>query len=78
MFSSMTSLELLIQQRVGDEFRQDDGMVTVMMFYRRWASPKHCYDMTEVEYGGGGHRTRLRNDHKDQLVCLEVPPYPRI
>ena len=22
----------------------------------------------------GGHHTRLRNDLKDQLVCLEVPP----
>ena len=30
--------------------------------------------MTEVEYGGGGHRTRLRNDHEDQLVCSRVPP----
>ena len=48
----------------------------MMMFYRRRASPKHRYDMTEVEYGGGGHRTRLRNDHEDQLVCLEVPPAP--
>ena len=32
--------------------------------------------MTEVEYGGGGHRTRLRNDHEDQLVCYRVPPTP--
>ena len=32
--------------------------------------------MTEVEYGGRGHRTRLRNDHVDQLVCLGVPPAP--
>ena len=32
--------------------------------------------MIEVEYGGRGHRTRLRNDLKDQLVCLEVPPAP--
>ena len=32
--------------------------------------------MTEVEYGGGGHRTRLRNDHEDQLVCVEVPLAP--
>ena len=47
------------QQSVGDEFRQHDGVVTMMMFYRRRASPKHHYDMTEVEYGGGGHRTRL-------------------
>ena len=22
----------------------------------------------------GGHCTRLRNNHEDQLVCLEVPP----
>ena len=51
-----------IQQSVGDEFRQHDGVMTRMMFYRRRASPKLCDDMTEVEYGGGGHCTRLRND----------------
>ena len=51
-----------IQQSVGDEFRQHDGVVTKMMLYRRRASPKLRDDMTEVEYGGGGHRTRLRND----------------
>ena len=69
-----------IQQSFGDEFRQHDGVVTMMMFYRRRASPKLRDDMTEVEYGGGGHRTRLRNDHEDQLVllCLEVPPCLRI
>ena len=67
-----------IQQSVGDEFRQHDGVVTMMMFYRSRASPKLRDDMTEVEYGGGGHRTRLRNDHKDQLVCHEVPPCSRI
>ena len=49
----------LRQQGVGDEFRQHDGVVTMMMFYRRRASPKLRDDMTEVEYGGGGHRTRL-------------------
>ena len=32
--------------------------------------------MTEAEYGGGGHHTRLRNDHDDQLVCHGVPPAP--
>ena len=48
-----------IQQSVGEEFRQHDGVVMVMMFYQCRASPKHRYDMTEVEYGGGGHRTRL-------------------
>ena len=65
-----------IQQGVGDEFRQHDGVVTMMMFYRRRASPKYRNNMTEVEYGGGEHRTRLRNDHEDQLVCLGVPPAP--
>ena len=48
----------------------------MMMFYRRRASPKLRDDMTEVEYGGGGHRTRLRNDLVDQLVCSRVPPGP--
>ena len=47
-FSSMTSLELLIQQSVEGEFRQHDGVVTTMMFYRRRASPKHRYDIIEV------------------------------
>ena len=67
-----------IQPSVDGEFRQHDGVVTILMFYRRRASPKHRYDMTEVEYGGRGHLTRLRNDHEDQLVCLGVPPRPRI
>ncbi|EMS53859.1 Callose synthase 1 [Triticum urartu] len=48
----------------------------MMMLYRCRASPKHYNDMIEVEYGGRGHRTRLRNDHVDQLVCLGVPPAP--
>ena len=65
-----------IQQSVGEEFRQHDGVVTILMFYHRRASPKHRYNMTEVEYGGGGHRTRLRNDHEYQLVCHGVPPTP--
>ena len=67
-----------IQQSVGDEFRQHDGVVTMMMLYRRRASPKLRDDMTEVEYGGGGHRTRLRNNHEDQLVFHGVSPCPRI
>ena len=67
-----------IQKGVGDEFRQHNGVVMMMMFYRRRASPKHRNDTTEVEYGGGGHRTRLRNDHEDQFVCHGVPPCPRI
>ena len=50
-----------IQPSVEGEFRQHDGMVTMMIFYRRRASPKHRYDMTEVDYDGGGHRTRLKD-----------------
>ncbi len=49
-----------IQQSVGEEFRQHDGIVTILMFYRRRASPKHRYNIIE-DYGGGGHRTRLRD-----------------
>ena len=47
----------------------------MMMFYRRRASPKHRYSIIEVDYGGGGHRTRL----KDQINCcvfgVPLPPY---
>ena len=30
-----------IQQNVGEEFHQYNGVVTILMFYRRRASPKH-------------------------------------
>ena len=43
----------LIQQSFGDEFRQHDGVVTMMMFYQRRASPKLRYSIIE-EYGGWG------------------------
>ena len=49
----------LIQQSVGEEFRQHDGVVTILIFYRRRALPKHRYNIED--YGGGGHRTRLRD-----------------
>ena len=65
-----------IQQSVGEEFRQHDGVVMILMYYCHRASPKHRYNIIE-DYGGGGHRTRLI-DLKDQLLCLEVPPCPRI
>ena len=58
-----------IQQSVGEEFRQHDGVVTILMFNCRRASPKHRYDIIEVDYGGGAHRTRLRYP-RDQLLCL--------
>ena len=50
-------------------------MVTMMMFYRRRASPKHRYNMIEVDYGGGGHRTRLREQEINCCV-FGVPPAP--
>ena len=37
-----------IQQSFGEEFRQHDGMVTILMFNQRRALPKHRYNMTEV------------------------------
>ena len=49
-----------IQQSVGDEFRQHDGVVMILMFYRCRASPKLRYNIIG-DYGGGGHRTRLRD-----------------
>ena len=64
-----------IQQSVGDEFRQHDGVVMILMYYRCRASPKHCYNIIE-DYGERGHRTRLRDPRDQLLLCLEVPPAP--
>ena len=51
-----------IQQSFEGEFCLHGGVMTVMMmFYRRRASPKLRDDMTEVEYRGRGHRTRLKD-----------------
>ena len=47
----------------------------MMMFYRRRASPKHRYSIIEVDYGGGGHRTRLR-DQEINCCVYGVPPAP--
>ena len=71
-----------IQPSAEGEFRQHDGMVTMMMFYRRRASPKHRYDMIEVDYGGGGRRTRLRGQeikgrHRAERVLNAEVPYVR-
>ena len=49
-----------IQQSVGEEFRQHDGVVTILMYYSSRASPKLRYNIIE-DYGGWGRRTRLRN-----------------
>ena len=48
-----------IQQSVGEEFHQHDSVVTILMYYRCRASPKHRYNIIK-DYGGRGHRTRLR------------------
>ena len=56
-------------------FCQHDGVVMMMMFYRRRASPKHRYDMIEVDYGGEGHHTRLR-DQEINCCVFGVPPAP--
>ena len=37
-----------IQQSFGEEFCQHDGVVTILMFNCRRASPKHHYNMIEV------------------------------
>ena len=37
-----------IQPSFEGEFRQHNGVVMMMMFYRRRASPKHRYDIIEV------------------------------
>ena len=71
----MTFPGLQSSKAFGDEFRQHDGVVTMMMFYRRRASPKLRDDMTEVEYGGGGHHTRLR-DQEINCCVYGVPPAP--
>ena len=47
-------LQAPIQQSFGEEFRQHDGVVTILMYYRRRASPKHYNGIIEVEYGGRG------------------------
>ena len=48
-----------IQQSVGEEFRQHDGVVTILMYYCSRASPKLLYNIIK-DYGGRRHRTRLR------------------
>ena len=59
-----------IQQSVGEEFRQHDGVVTILMHYSSRASPKLRYSIIE-EYGGRGHRTRLRNRSRGS-TCVNL------
>ena len=64
-----------IQQSVGEEFHHHDGVVTILMFYRRRASPKHRYNIIE-EYGGRGHRTRLRKRSRGSTCVSRGAPAP--
>ena len=50
-------------------------MVTILMFYYRRASPKHRHNIIEENYGGGGHRTWLR-DQEINCCVYGVPPSP--
>ena len=64
-----------IQQSVGEEFRQHDGVVTILMFYRCRASPKHRYNIIE-EYGGRGHNTRLGKRSRGSTCVSRGAPLP--
>ena len=66
-----------IQQSVGEEFRQHDGVVTILMYYCRRASPKHRYNIIE-DYGGWGRRTRLRVRSRGSTSISLGCPYLRI
>ena len=65
-----------IQQSFGDEFSQHDGVVTILMFYRRRASPKHRYNIIKEDYGGGG----APHTAKRSMIncCVYGVPPPRI
>ena len=65
-----------IQQSVGEEFRQHDGVVTILMYNRRRASPKHRYNIIE-DYGGWGRRTRLRKKITWINLCVSGVPLPQ-
>ena len=62
-----------IQQSVGEEFRQHDGVVTILMYYCSRASPKLRYSIIE-DYGGWGRHIRLRNrSRRSTCVSLGCP-----
>ena len=61
-----------IQQSVGEEFRQHDGVVTILMYYCSRASTKLRYNIIE-DYGGWGRRTRLRNRSRGSTCVHGVP-----
>ena len=64
-----------IQQSVREEFRQHDGVVTILMFYRRRASPKHRYKFYRGVWWKGAPHTAKKTITRINL-CLGVPPAP--
>ena len=66
-----------IQQNVGEEFRQHNGVVSILMFYRRRASPKHRYNIIEEDYGGGGAPHTAKRSMINCCVSRGAP-LPRI
>ena len=65
-----------IQASVGGEFCQHDGVVMMLMFYRRRASPKHRYTIIEVDYGGrGAPHTAKRSMINCCVSRVPLPPY---
>src|SRR4051812_9822195 len=74
----MTFSGLRSSKALGEEFRQHNGVVTILMNCRRRASPKHCDNMTEVEYGGGG-APHTAEERSRRSTCVSMgcplPPY---
>src|SRR4051812_2937868 len=66
-----------IQQSVGDEFRQHDGVVTILMLYYRRASLKHRYNIIE-DYGGGGAPYTANRSQGSIVVSRGAPSPPYI
>ena len=64
-----------IQQSVGEEFRQHDGVVMILMHYRRRASPKHRYNIYRGLWWKGAPHT-AKNMITWINLCLGVPPAP--
>ena len=61
-----------IQKSAREEFRQHDSVVTILMHYSSRVSPKLRYSIIE-DYGGWGHRTRLRNRSCGSTCVHGVP-----
>ena len=57
-----------IQQNVGEEFRQHNGVVTILMFYHRRASPHRCADGTLPRHSAGSES----GDHHRAKRVLEL------